>query len=63
MRSNLKELRTVNKMTQQQIAEKIGISRTTYTKIELGIANPSFNTAIKIKQVLGFKDDDIFLNY
>lgn len=61
MRDNLKRIREKRRMTQSQLAQKVGIARTTYTNIKLGIKNPSFNVAIKIKKVLGVKGDDIFL--
>ena len=49
-------------MTQKQIANEIGVARTTYTNIELGTKNPSLKLAMKIKEVLGVKEDYIFLN-
>jgi len=41
-------------MTQGQLAEKVGISRTMITEIENGNANPSVEVAKKIAAVLGF---------
>ena len=61
MRNKLKEVREKKKMTQEQLAKKVGIARTTYTNIELGTKNPSLDVAIRIKKVLKVKDDDIFL--
>ena len=61
MRVKLKEIRLSKNMTQDEIAEKIGINRSYYTNIERGNRNPSFLVALKIKNVLGIKDDDIFL--
>ena len=55
MRRWLKELRyKSNNMTQGQLAEKVGISRTMITEIENGNANPSVEVAKKIAAVLGF---------
>jgi len=62
MRCNLKKARKIAGLTQAEIAKKVGIARSTYTNIELGIKNPSFNVATKIKRVLNINDDDIFLN-
>ena len=39
----------------------VGISRPSYTNIELGRKNPSLKIALKIKKVLNYKDDNIFL--
>lgn len=62
MRTKLKKMRLEKKLTQQQIADKAGIHRTTYTNIELGTKDPSFKVARSIKDILGTNDDDIFLN-
>jgi len=55
MRHWLKELRSESgNMTQEQLAKKVGISRTMITEIENGNANPSVKVAKKIAAVLGF---------
>lgn len=61
MRGKLKEVRLENGFTQKVLAGKVGIQRTSYTSIELGSRNPSLETAIKIKKVLEYFDDDLFL--
>ena len=65
IRSWLKKLRREShNMTQEQLARKVGISRTMIAEIENGNANPSVGTAKKIAAVLGFdwvrffEDDD-----
>lgn len=62
MRYYLKKARKEAGLTQAEIAKKVGIARTSYTNIELGIKNPSFDVATKIKRVLRVNNDDIFLN-
>ena len=62
MRGKLKNIRLENEYTQQQIANALEISRAFYTKIELGVSNPSLKLAMKIKKVLNYPYDDIFLN-
>ena len=47
-------------MTQKELANQIGINRSSYTNIENSKKNPSLSTAIKIKKVLGYKEDDLF---
>lgn len=60
LRLLLKQKRLEKRFTQKNLAEKIGIDRSYYTKIELGEKNPSFNVSLKIKEALQYKDDDIF---
>ena len=44
----LKSLRTKNKMTQQQVAEIIHVSRPTYTQYEKNQKRPSIETLIRL---------------
>ena len=62
MRSKMKSIRIDRGLTQKELANKIGISRSFYTNIELGVANPTLEVALKIKKVLDYDKDDIFLN-
>lgn len=62
MREKLKNRRLEKGFTHQSIAEALNIGRTTYTNIELGTKNPSLPLALKIKQLLKYSKDDIFLN-
>lgn len=50
----LKDIRLKLDLTQEQVAERAGISRTFYTEIETGSKKPSTKTAKKIAQVLNF---------
>lgn len=61
MRVNMINRRKELNLTQDEVAKKSGIARTTYTNIELGDKNPSLSVALKLKKVLKVKDDDIFL--
>lgn len=61
MRKNLKNEREKLGLTQAELANMLGVARTTYTNIELGLKNPSFDLALKIKKELKVKDDNIFL--
>lgn len=62
MRVLLTKLRTAQGFTQQSFAEAIGISRNHYSQIETGDKNPSLSVALKIKDALGYKNDDIFFD-
>lgn len=61
MREKLKSLRLENELTQEELAKKVGITRSHYTKIEVGRGNPSLPVAIKIKEVLNYINDDLFV--
>lgn len=62
MRNKLWEIRLKQNLTQYEVAQKVGISRTTYTNIELGKKNPSLKIALRIKNALNYKEYDIFLS-
>lgn len=61
MRNKLRRIRLEKGLTHEKIAELVGISRATYTNIELGHKNPSFKVAARIKKILDYEKDDIFL--
>lgn len=60
VRQKLKEVRRQKKMTQQQVADQIGINRNSYSNIENYKKNPSFRLVKKIKKVLDYYNDDLF---
>ncbi len=45
--------RLCNKMTQQQLADKCGMTQNMIAKIESGHCNPTFNTLSKVAGALG----------
>lgn len=57
---NLIKLRKNLGYTQQQVAAKLGIDRTTYTKYETGVSEPSFEMLIRLSQLLGISLDELF---
>lgn len=61
MRQKLIEVRKKNGFTQEQMANKLNVARTTYTGYENGNFAPSLETALHIKKILKYKSDDIFL--
>lgn len=52
---DLKEERTKKNMTQQELADKVGVARQTISMIEMGQNKPSVELAKKIGKVLKFK--------
>lgn len=61
MRKKLIEIRKKRKYSQEQMASKLNVARTTYTGYENGNFSPSLEIALKIKEILNYKKDDIFL--
>lgn len=63
MRKKLIELRKKRGFTQEQLATKLNVARSTYTGYEKGNVTPSLDTALNIKKILDYKNDDIFFNF
>lgn len=55
-RMNLKVFRTKQGLTQQEMADKLGIAKITYVNIELGKHNPSFGLLEKFAEVFDYED-------
>lgn len=53
LKDRLSLLRTQKKMTQEDLANKIGIARTTYAMYEQGNRNPDYDTLQKLADVFG----------
>ena len=49
-----------NEMTQQDLAERVGVTRQTINAIELGKYSPSLEVAFRIAVVLGVRLEDVF---
>ena len=62
MRVKLRELRKSYNMTQECIAQKLYIHRTHYNHIENGHKGITLENAIRLKEILNYKDDDLFEN-
>ena len=56
----LKAARAAMDLTQQQLAEKVSVTRQTINAIEKGDYNPSINLCITICRVLGKTLNDLF---
>jgi putative transcriptional regulator len=56
----MKIARIENDLSQEQLAEKIGVTRQTISLIESGNYNPTLNLCISICQALGKTLDDLF---
>ena len=60
MQNRIKELRAKYNLTQEQLAEKIGISRPALSDIETGKTIPRGQTIIRIANVFGMPAEQIF---
>lgn len=57
----LKEIREAKKMTQEELAEKSGVSRGTISALENGVArNTTSKTLLRLAQALGTNVERIF---
>ncbi len=56
----IKSARAAMDLSQQQLAELVGVSRQTISAIEKGDYNPTINLCIQICKVLGKTLDELF---
>ena len=56
----IKKIRKEKNLTQQKLAEKVGVGLNFLGKIEVAYAKPSFETIIKIAHVLEVPLKDLF---
>lgn len=60
LKNNLKEARTAAKLSQQQLADMVGVSRNTISAIETGQFNPTAKLALILCVALDKKFEDLF---
>jgi putative transcriptional regulator len=61
MRTRIKEFRARKDMTQEQLAEHVGVRRETIVFMEKGKYNPSLRLAHKVAKALDITIDELFL--
>lgn len=61
MKNKLKVYRAMHELTQEQLADKIGVSRQTVIAIESNKYLPSLGLAFKMAQLFKVKVEDIFI--
>ena len=59
---NLKVYRVAQGLTQEQLAEKVGVRRETIMRLEKAQYNPSLKLAIDISRVLSFLNKIVVVN-
>ena len=61
LKNNIRRLRFDNdEMTQQQLADAVGVARQTITALEAGKYTPSLLLAFNISDVFGVSVEDVF---
>lgn len=60
MKNRIKIERATHDLTQQQLADKIGVSRQTINAMELGKYVPSTALALKLSRVFGKTVNELF---
>lgn len=58
--NNLSKLRKTNKITQEELANAVGVSRQTIVAIERGNYSPSLLLGLKIARFFRKKVEDVF---
>ena len=59
--NSIRRLRFENgEMTQQDLAERVGVTRQTVNAIEAGKYSPSLEVAFRIAEVFGVRVDEVF---
>ena len=60
MKTRIKELRARHNLTQEQLANKVGVRRETILFIESGKYNPSLKLSFQIAKALKSKVEEVF---
>lgn len=60
LKNHLKEARTERKLSQNQLAEMVGVSRNTISSIETGQFNPTAKLALVLRIALDKKFEELF---
>ena len=61
MRTRIKEFRARHNLTQEELADKVGVRRETIVFLEQGKYNPSLKLAHDVAKALNAKIDEIFI--
>ncbi|HCA72382.1 MAG TPA: transcriptional regulator [Ruminococcaceae bacterium] len=58
---NIKRYRQLEDLTQEQLAERVGVRRETIMRLEAGKYNPSLKLAVDISRVLDTPIEELFV--
>ena len=60
LKTRIRELRARDRLSQEELAQKVGVRRETIGNLENGRYNPSLKLAMDIAQVFGARVEDIY---
>ena len=60
LKTRIRELRARDRLSQEELAQRVGVRRETIGNLENGRYNPSLKLAMDIAQVFGTTFEDIF---
>ena len=61
MKNNLEEIRKKSNYTQEELADKLGVSRQTINSLENGKYNPSIQLAFKLVKFFNLSIEALFI--
>ena len=61
LETKIKELRAFANLSQEELAEKVGVRRETIVRLEKGAYNPSLKLAIDIARVFNKNVEEVFI--
>jgi putative transcriptional regulator len=61
MKNHLEEMRAQKRLTQQDLADLVNVSRQTIISLEHGRYNPSINLAFRLARVFGVAVEELFI--
>lgn len=61
MNNNIRALRETQNLTQQDLADQLGVSRQTIISLENGRYNPSIMLAYRISKIFNLSIEEVFL--
>jgi len=61
-KERLKHIRKSNNMTQQELADLLGVSKSTISSYECGVSQPSFDRLIRLANIFNVSLDYFFIN-
>ena len=60
MKNKLKVFRAMHDLTQEELANKLGVTRQTVVSLEIGKYDPSIGLAFRIARLFNVKIEDVF---
>jgi putative transcriptional regulator len=60
MKNRIKIYRAIHELTQEELAQMIGVTRKTINTIERGKYNPSIDIAYRMAKIFGITIEDLF---